>query len=121
MPTEIKIVVTNKSSKQKEIFFFQQLAKYNGEESVYSNSILSTLLPPFAESGRKYEFGVKEIYYAGVVEVKEEISPGKPYGFMTARQLVDLTPAAGTGEIKPNCVNVKTNPLGIEVARIAPF
>ncbi len=120
MSTEIKIVVTNKSSKQKEIFFFQQPAKYNGEEGVYSNSILSTPLPPFSESGSKYEFGVREIYYAGVVEVKGEIIPGKPYGFMTARQLVDLAPAAGAGEIKPNCVNVKINPLGIEAAKIDP-
>lgn len=110
--TLIQINVTNNSPALQNIFFFQQPAVYTGGGNVYSNSLLSTPLLPFASSGSVYTFLLGLQYYAAV---QQQVSPpvvGQPSGYTSAIQPIGLTPAAG-GTPTSNCTTMSVSPLGL--------
>lgn len=112
MSTLIQINVTNNSPQLQNFFFFQQPAAYTGGSQVYSNSLLSTPLLPFSQSGSVYTFLLKLQYYAAV---QQQVAPpvvGQPSGYTSAIQAIGLTPAPG-GTPTSNCTTMSTSPLGL--------
>ena len=95
MATTITINVTNNSPYTQNFYFFQQPAQYSGGLQVYTNSLYTQTLLPFATSGAVLTFSMILQYYAGV---QQQISPpvvGQPSGQLAAIQAINLTPAAG--------------------------
>jgi hypothetical protein len=95
MATTITINVRNNSSLLQNFFFFQQPAIYIGGAEVYTNSLYSAAVLPYATSGSVLTFSVILQYYAGV---QQQVSPpiiGQPSGQLAASQPIGLTPAQG--------------------------
>jgi hypothetical protein len=95
MPTPITINVRNESSSTQNFFFFQQPAIYIGGQEVYTNSLYTQTLLPYASSGATLSFSVLLQFYAGV---QQQVSPpviGQPSGQLAAIQAIGLTPASG--------------------------
>ncbi|WP_009631059.1 hypothetical protein [Synechocystis sp. PCC 7509] len=109
MPTLYTINVTNNSPSSQDFFFFQKPAVYSGGQVVYSNSIYSQTLQPYALSGAVLTFNFLQQYYAGV---QSQVNPpivGQASGYTTASQPVDLT----TGNTPNNNSTAMTIPLGL--------
>ena len=112
MSTLIQINVTNNSPTLQNFFFFQQPAIYTGGPRVYSNSLLSTPILPFGQSGSVYTFLLELQYYAGVQQQFGPPVVGEPSGYMSAMQPIDLTPAQGA--VDNNCTTMQIAPaLGL--------
>lgn len=112
MSTLIKINVTNNSNSLQNLFFFQQPASYTGGPNVYSNSIQSTSLEPYATSGSVYTFLINLQFYAGVQERYTPPVIGEQSGYTSAIQAIDLAPAAG-GTPTNNKTIMVIKPLGL--------
>lgn len=110
--TLIQINVTNNSPALQNFFFFQQPAVYVGGSNVYSNSLLSTPLLPFAASGSVYTFLLGLQYYAAVQQQVAPPTVGQPSGYTSAIQPIGLTPAVGVTPTS-NCTNMSVSPLGL--------
>lgn len=115
MSTLITINVTNNSPAEQTFFFFQKPAIYVGGPTVYSNSLLSAIVEPYAKSGSIYEFELELQYYAGVQQQTPQLEVGKASGFASAIQAIELTPAQSGTET--NCTTMSVNPaLGLTPA-----
>lgn len=114
MSTLIRINVTNNSPYVNNFFFFQQPAEYTGGEEVFSNSLLSTTILPASQGGSVYTFLLNLQYYAGVQQRFTLPEVGKPSGYMSAIQPVEITPATGSVN---NSVTMMNKPaLGLKPA-----
>lgn len=115
MATTITINVTNNSPTVQNFFFFQQPAVYSGGAQVYTNSLYTQTLLPFATSGAVLTFTMVLQYYAGV---QQQVSPpqvGVPSGQLAAIQPIGLTPAPG-GTQTNNTTSMSVLPsLGLSV------
>ncbi|WP_426435195.1 hypothetical protein [Bradyrhizobium genosp. P] len=115
MPTPITINVRNNSPTLQNFFFFQQPAVYTGGQEVYTNSLYTQALLPYATSGAVLTFSVVLQFYAGV---QQQVSPpviGKPSGQLAASQPIGLTPASGGAQTN-NTTTMTVNPsLGLSV------
>src|SRR6201991_4929682 len=115
MATLITINVTNNSTTIQNFFFFQQPAVYSGGAEVYTNSLYTQALLPYATSGAVLSFSMLLQYNAGV---QQQISPpqiGQPSGQLAAIQAINLTPAAG-GQPTNNTTSMTVSPsLGLSV------
>jgi hypothetical protein len=122
MPTPITINVRNNSSSVQNFFFFQQPAIYTGGQQVYTNSLYTQALLPYATSGAVLTFSVILQYYAGV---QQQISPpiiGQPSGQLAASQAIGLTPAQG-GQPTNNTTTMTVSPslgLSVPVSTVGP-
>lgn len=115
MPTPITINVKNNSSSLQNFFFFQQPAIYTGGQSVYTNSLYTQALLPYATSGAVLTFSVILQYYAGVQQQVQPPQVGQPSGQLAASQPIGLTPAAG-GAPTNNTTTMTASPsLGLSV------
>jgi hypothetical protein len=112
MTTLIQINLTNNSPNLQNFFFFQQPAVYTGGSQVYSNSLISTPLLPFSQSGSVYTFLLTLQYYAAVQQQVGTPQIGQPSGYTSAIQPIGLTPAAG-GTPTNNCTSMSVSPLGL--------
>jgi hypothetical protein len=114
MATPLTINVRNNSTALQNFFFFQQPAIYTGGQDVYTNSLYTAALLPYASSGAVLTFSVILQYYAGV---QQQVSPpviGQPSGQLAASQAIGLTPASGTPP--PNTTSMTVSPsLGLSV------
>jgi hypothetical protein len=109
--TPITIIVKNNSPAQQNFFFFQQPAIYSGGPQVYTNSLFTSPLLPYSQSGATLTFSLLLQYYAGV---QQQISPpvvGQPSGFTAAIQAIGLTPISGPPPA--NTTNMSVSPLGL--------
>jgi len=115
MATMITINVRNNSPVLQNFFFFQQPAIYTGGAQVYSNSLYSQALLPYATSGAVLTFSMVLQNYAGV---QQQIMPpqvGQPSGQLAAIQPIGLTPAPG-GAPTNNATTMTVSPsLGLSV------
>jgi hypothetical protein len=115
MPTPITINVRNESPTTQNFFFFQQPAVYTGGQLVYTNSLYTQTLLPYASSGAILSFSVILQFYAGV---QQQVSPpvvGQPSGQLAASQPIGLTPAQG-GAPTNNTTTMTVSPsLGLSV------
>lgn len=114
MATPITIIVRNNSPSQQNFFFFQQPAVYSGGPQVYTNSLFTSPLLPYASSGAMLSFTLLLQYYAGV---QQQVAPpivGQPSGFTAAIQAIGLTPISGPPPA--NTTNMTANPLGLSPA-----
>ena len=115
MATTITINVTNNSPTVQNFFFFQQPAVYSGGAQVYTNSLYTQTLLPYATSGAVLTFTMVLQYYAGV---QQQVSPpqvGQASGQLAAIQAIGLTPASG-GTPTNNTTNMTVSPsLGLSV------
>jgi hypothetical protein len=122
MPTPITINVRNESPITQNFFFFQQPAIYTGGTDVYTNSLYTQALLPYASSGAILSFSVLLQFYAGV---EQQVSPpivGQPSGRLAARQPIGLTPAAG-GPPTNNTTTMTVSPslgLSVPVSTVGP-
>ncbi|OYV36546.1 MAG: hypothetical protein B7Z80_15275 [Rhodospirillales bacterium 20-64-7] len=111
MATPISIIVRNNSPTTQNFFFFQQPAVYSGGPQVYTNSLFTSPLLPYAQSGSVLTFSLLLQYYAGV---QQQVAPpvvGQPSGFTAAIQPIGLTPISGPPPA--NTTNMSANPLGL--------
>ncbi len=115
MATLITINVTNNSTTLQNFFFFQQPAIYSGGAQVYTNSLYTQALLPYATSGAVLSFSMLLQYNAGV---EQQVSPpqiGQPSGQLAAIQAINLTPAPG-GTPTNNTTTMTVSPsLGLSV------
>lgn len=115
MATTITINVRNNSSLLQNFFFFQQPAVYVGGQEVYTNSLYSQAVLPYASSGAVLTFSVVLQYYAGV---QQQVNPpviGQPSGQLAASQPIGLTPAQG-GTPTNNTTMMTVSPsLGLSI------
>ncbi|MBI5129760.1 MAG: hypothetical protein HZA66_09980 [Rhodopseudomonas palustris] len=122
MTTTITINVTNNSPTLQNFFFFQQPAQYSGGQQVYTNSLYSQALLPYATSGAVLTFSMVLQYYAGV---QQQVAPpqiGQPSGQLAAIQAINLTPAAG-GTQTNNTTTMTVSPslgLSVPVSTVGP-
>lgn len=72
MATTITINVQNNSPSLQNFFFFQQPAIYTGGPEVYTNSLYSQALLPYATSGAILTFSLILQDYAGV---QQQVTP----------------------------------------------
>lgn len=114
MATLIQINVINNSPSTQNFFFFQQPAIYTGGQQVYSNSLLTASLAPYATSGGVYTFLLNLQYFAGVQDQISQPVVGQPSGYNSAIQMIGLTPAAG-GTPSNNTTTMSASPLGLSV------
>lgn len=115
MATKITINVTNNSASTQNFFFFQQPAVYSGGPKVYTNSLYSQTLLPYATSGSVLSFTMILQYYAGVQQQVDPPQIGQPSGQLGAIQPIELTPASG-GTPTNNTTNMTVDPsLGLTV------
>lgn len=114
MSTLIQINVTNKSPFMENIFFFQQPAIYSGGPTVYSNSLLSTPLLPHSQGGSSTTFLLELQYYAGAQQRFQPPTVGKPSGYSSAIEPIELTPANGAS------VNNSTSMIVAPALGLAP-
>jgi hypothetical protein len=99
MSTMITINVTNNSRSVQNFFFFQQPAQYFGGAQVYTNSLFTSALLPYASSGAMLSFMMVQQNYAGVQQQTAPPQIGQRSGQQTASQAINLTggaPAANT-------------------------
>jgi hypothetical protein len=117
MATAITINVRNNSPILQNFFFFQQPAIYagTGGAEVYTNSLYSQALPPYAGSSAILSFSLIFQNYAGV---QHQITPpivGQPSGQLAEIQPIGLTPAQG-GTPTNNTTTMTVSPsLGLTV------
>ncbi|UPT96113.1 hypothetical protein J4G48_0044950 [Bradyrhizobium barranii subsp. apii] len=93
MATTITINVQNNSPSLQNFFFFQQPAIYTGGPEVYTNSLYSQALLPYATSGAILTFSLILQDYAGVQQQVTPPTVGKPSGQLSATQAINVTPA----------------------------
>ena len=112
MATTITINITNNSPVPQDFFIFQGPAQYAGGAQVYSNSLFTSPLLPYASSGAVLSFAMTLHNYAGV---QQQVSPpviGQPSGQLSASQAIDLTGGAPTA----NTTTMMVSPsLGLSV------
>jgi hypothetical protein len=112
MATMITINVTNNSASLQNFFFFQGQAQYAAGGQVYSNSLYTAPLLPYASSGAVLSFTMILQNYAGV---QQQIAPpqvGQPSGQLSASQAINVTGGAPT----PNTTTMMVSPsLGLSV------
>jgi hypothetical protein len=112
MATMITINVTNNSPTLQDFFFFQGPALYGGGQQVYSNSLYTSALLPYATSGAVLSFTMILQNYAGV---QQQVSPpqiGMPSGQLSATQAINVTGSAPTA----NTTTMMVSPsLGLSV------
>jgi hypothetical protein len=122
MATTITINVTNNSPTPQSFFFFQQPAIYFGGAQVYTNSLYTAPLLPYATTGAVLSFTMMLQYYAGV---QQQIAPpvvGQPSGQLGASQAIGLTPTPG-GQPTANTTNMSVSPsleLSAPVSTVGP-
>jgi hypothetical protein len=115
MATPITINVTNNSNSPQTFFFFQQPAQYSGGAQVYTNSLYSQTVLPFATSGAVLTFTMILQYYAGVQQQVTPPTVGQASGQLGAIQAINLTPASG-GTPTNNTTTMAVSPsLGLSV------
>lgn len=115
MATTITINVTNNSPTVQNFFFFQQPAVYSGGQQVYTNSLYTQTLLPFATSGAVLTFTMVLQYYAGVQQQVAPPQVGVASGQLGAIQAIGLTPAQG-GSATNNTTSMTVSPsLGLSV------
>ncbi|MGH6856785.1 MAG: hypothetical protein ACRECP_03840 [Methylocella sp.] len=115
MPTQITINVKNNTQYNQNIFFFQKPADYTGGAQVYSNSLWSALLLPYATTGAVASFSVLLQYYAGI---NQQVSPpqvGQSSGQLAAIQAIGLTPASGGAPTNNTTTMIMDPGLGLTV------
>jgi hypothetical protein len=115
MSTAITINVTNNSAFTQNIFFFQEPAVYVGGQQVYSNSLYTNVLQPYATSGAVSTFTVLLQYYAGVQQQIVPPQVGQPSGYESAIRPIDLTPAAGGAPTNNTTAMTVSPSLGLSV------
>ena len=96
-------------------FYFQQPAIYAGGQQIYSNSLYSQALLPYASSGAVLSFTVTSQNYAGV---QQQITPpivGQPSGQLAAIQAIGLTPAQGGAPTNNTTTMIVSPSLGLSV------
>ncbi len=94
MATLYTINLKNNSAADMDFFFFQKPAQYVGGPVVYSNSIYSSTVQPYKDSGAVLTFQFLQQYYAGAQSQKSPLVVGQASGFTTASQAIDLSNAA---------------------------
>lgn len=115
MATTITINVTNNSPTVQNFFFFQQPAVYSGGQQVYTNSLYTQTLLPYATSGAVLTFTMVLQYYAGVQQQVAPPQVGVASGQLGAIQPIGLTPAQG-GTATNNTTSMTVTPsLGLSV------
>lgn len=115
MATTITINVRNKSPSVQNFFFFQQPAAYSGGQQVYTNSLYTQALMPYATSGAVLTFTMVLQYYAGVQQQVQPPEVGQPSGQLAASQAINLTPAQG-GAVTNNTTTMTVSPsLGLSL------
>ncbi|WP_338823190.1 hypothetical protein WDM22_07865 [Bradyrhizobium septentrionale] len=113
MATTITINVQNNSPSLQNFFFFQQPAIYTGGPEVYTNSLYSQALLPYATSGAILTFSLILQDYAGVQQQVTPPTVGKPSGQLSATQAINVTPAAGGTPTKNTTTMTVTPSLGL--------
>ncbi|HGG6663545.1 TPA: hypothetical protein ACJG8Q_003642 [Salmonella enterica subsp. diarizonae serovar 61:i:z] len=114
MNTVIRINVTNNSPYLQTFFFFQEPSVYEGGPEVFSNSLLSTCILPASQGGSVYTFLLSLQYYAGV---QQRVTPpviGKPSGYTSAIQAIELTPADAKKKVNNSTTMINKPALGLE-------
>lgn len=114
MSTLITINVKNNTNYVQNFFFFQAPAQYSGGPQVYSNSLYTSALGPYATTGAVLTFQLMLQYYAGVQQQTKPPAVGSPSGSTAASQAIGLTPASG-GPATNNFTQMSVNPLGLSV------
>lgn len=115
MATPITINVRNNSSVLQNFFFFQQPAIYTGGQQVYTNSLFTAPVLPYATSGAVLTFSVVLQYYAGVQQQVIPPAVGQPSGQLAASQAIGLTPAAGGAPTNNTTTMIVSPSLGLTV------
>lgn len=115
MANPITINVTNNSYSIQNFFFFQQPAAYSGGQQVYTNSLYTQALLPYATSGAVLTFSMIPQNYAGVQQQIQPPQVGQPSGQLAAIQAINLTPAPGGAQTN-NTTTMSVSPsLGLSV------
>lgn len=115
MATTVTINVRNNSPTLQNLFFFQQPGIYAGGAEIYSNSLYSQLLLPYASSGAILSFTVTTQNFAGA---QQQIVPpivGQPSGQLAAIQAIGLTPGQGGAPTNNTTTMIVTPSLGLTV------
>jgi hypothetical protein len=110
----ITINVINDTSSIQDFYFFQQPAVFSRGQEVYSNSLYSEALLPYATSGAILSFSMILQNYAGM---EEQVSPpevGQPSGLLVAVRPIDLTPADRTPTNNTTTMSISPS-LGLSV------
>ena len=121
MADSIKINVRNDSATVQNFFFFQQPAIPG--QGVYSNSLFTQALLPYANSGAILTFSISTQFYAGVQQQLNTLIVGARSGELTASQPIEVTTSGGqannttTMSVSPSLglsapVNTSGPPLG---------
>lgn len=114
MATSISIIVRNNSPSLQNFFFFQQPAIYSGGAQVYTNSLFTSPLLPYDQSGAVLTFSLLVQYYAGVEQQRSPPVIGQPSGQLAAIRSIELTPISG--DPPANTTNMSASPLGLSPA-----
>lgn len=122
MATTITINVINKSNTIQNFFFFQQPAAYSGGQQVYTNSLYTQALLPYATSGSVLSFSMTLQYYAGVQQQVAPPQVGQPSGQLAAIQAINLTPAPGGPQMNNTTTMTVSPSLGLSppVSTVGP-
>lgn len=115
MAAPITINVRNNSPSLQNFFFFQQPASYAGGAQVYSNSLFTQPLLPYATSGAVLSFSLLFQHYAGV---QQQVIPpivGQPSGQLAASQAIGLTPPQGVTPTNNTTTMTVSPSLGLSI------
>lgn len=108
----ITITLINNSGTPRDFYFFQEPAKYTGGAEIYSNSLLHCQIASYSSQGTSYQFQLELQYHAGVQSFKNTPEVGKPSGYYSAIQQIDLTPADG---VAASVATMTAQPLGLSL------
>ncbi|NTF46638.1 hypothetical protein [Rhizobium rhizogenes] len=118
MTTPLNIYVMNKQSKMQSFYFFQQPAIYTGGGTAYSNSLYSSDLLSYDQSGAVLVCQVKPQYFAGIEKAGAPPQVGQRSGWPTVSRAIDLADG-GSGAPK-NWTTATVSPLGLSDPVNAP-
>jgi hypothetical protein len=109
----ITINVQNKSDTVQNFFFFQSPPTYSGGSEIYSNSLASYQLAPYASSGTILTFQCTLEPMAGVQQTHDTPVVGTFSGYSSASQPMEVATPGGTGKDK---TLMAVSPLGLSPA-----
>lgn len=112
MAASISINVRNDSATVQNFFFFQQPAVPGGQ-GVYSNSLFTQALLPYASSGAILTFSISTQIYAGVQQQLNTLIVGVRSGKLTASQPIEVTPLGGQPPAKNTTTMIVSPSLGL--------
>jgi hypothetical protein len=109
----ITINVQNKSDTVQNFFFFQGQPAYSGSSEIYSNSLASYQLAPYASSGTILTFQCTLEPMAGVQQTHDTPVVGTFSGYSSASQPMEVATPGGTGN---DTTRMTVSPLGLSPA-----